>query len=140
MRVTRWLALVILVLAVLGCGGVSDSPPVPWPIATPTSIATPTPDIFEESANTKVIDKLVGAVMRLALEYEVELDESTLRELFTDSSDLKLTGMEQLVVLISDFWLDEGDYADGLKESLLDEGITPRVWVQELAEALNRRP
>ena len=80
--------------------------------------------------------------MRLALEYEIELEESAVRELFVDIFESKrIKVLDQFrIIWIEGLLMDEGDYANELKESLLDDGISPRRWVQELADALSRRP
>ena len=135
--VARRLAVAVLVLAVLACsGGPSDQPPAPSPMVTPT------PDANERAAQAISLDRWVGAVMRLALEYEIELEESAVRELFVDIFESKrIKVLDQFrIIWIEGLLMDEGDYANELKESLLDDGISPRRWVQELADALSRRP
>ncbi len=118
----------LVVALILVSGSCTTQNPAPSPKATPIS--------FEEASNAKFTEMMVGAINRIALEYEVELDEIALRELLADSPDLELTGTQQFGIWVSDLWMDEGDYANELKESILDSGVSPRVWVQELADRL----
>ena len=70
---------------------------------------------------------------RLALEYGIKLDEDTLKRSIAESGAYEdASGWAYLVTFTS----SPEDFANDLKQHLLDDGIVPREWLQRLADRL----
>ena len=118
-----WGVVLIVVLIWGGMASLLSSDVTPRPPQANTS------NPFSE----RVTAEMAEGVTRLALEYGIRLDEDTLKRSIAESGAYEdASGWAYL----STFTSSSEDWANGLKQSLLDEGIDPREWLQGLADRL----
>ena len=105
--------------------------------------ATPTPEPLITATEERAVGVMVRAYMRLALEYGIKVDEEALREEFEEvarETDIYEDSMLGTVsIWLHGWFFDDADAADVLKQSILDEGESPVVYLQRMADRLEAR-
>ena len=116
------LFVLLMIVGMIGSALEGEEPAAPAPLENP---------------HLQLIDMQTRAILRLGVEYDIEIDGDAYRADLAQR--LAGTDGDQWKTWITDLIYNDTEWADVVKQGWIDEGVSPRAALQAIANRLESR-